>query len=595
MTAEHQVAAAVDFGTHGTGWGWATIDAINDSPDHRKINYQSRHRGSPEATAKNLTALLLGADGEEVVARGFDASRKWRRMKGTAEADRHGYAYAFKMALKPEVYNGDVPRGEGTVYLRDTRDVQKLITAYLREVRSEAVADIAKRGYREEHIRWCLTVPAIWDENDRALMRDAAEKAGFPKDENSLLITREPEAAAVYCWIRHARVLGMDDAREHLDLSNTGDRFMVVDCGGGTVDITAFRVRMSPDGKPRLYEIGRPDGGKFGSEYVNAAFTDDYLTRVLGADVMERAKEHCRHDLDDLEAQWEREKVNLIVDQIDGRPRIIDPILLRMGHHLWGLLDEEDRRRLTAEYGAECGLVVREDDAQAIFDTAIAPILKTVEHQLSVMRRNDGFSDQREKLVIVGGFGRSEYLQASIHERFRDEAEVLVAEDPATAVLFGAVHFCYDPDAIRSRRSRYTIGLAVCKDFRHGVDPADSQVTGDDGLKCNTRFDRIVIADESVEVNEERVRNYFPISKDQRELGLRLFSSLEDDPEYATEETCKKLGEITVDISESEGKERGERPIRIYLSFGGNETRVRAENPRTGEIQETTFDVDYLR
>ncbi len=595
MTAKHQVAAAVDFGTHGTGWGWATIDAINDSPDHRKINYKSNHRGSPEATAKNLTALLLGADGKEVVARGFHAWRKWRQMKGTAEADRHGYAYAFKMALKPEVYNGDVPRGEGKVYLRNTRDVQKLISAYLREVRLEAVADITKRGYREEHIRWCLTVPAIWDENDRALMRNAAEEAGFPKDENSLLITREPEAAAVYCWIRHARVLGTDDAREHLDLSNPGDRFMVVDCGGGTIDITAFRLKVSPDGKPRLYEIGRPDGGKFGSEYVNVAFMDDYLTRVLGADVMSRAKQQCRHDLDDLEERWEREKVNLIVDQIDGRPRIIDPIRLRMGHHLWGLLDETKRRQLTGEYGAECGLVVREGDAQAIFDSAIEPILKTIEEQLAVMCRNDGYSNQREKLVIVGGFGRSEYLQACIHERFRDKAEVLVAEDPAAAVLFGAVHFCYDPDAIRARRSRYTIGLAVCKDFRHGVDPISSQVTGDDGLKCDIRFDRLVKADESVEVNEERARTYFPISKDQDKLAIKLFSSLEDEPEYATEESCKKLGEVTVDLAESKGKDPKERPVRIYLSFGGNQTQARAENPRTGEIQETTFDVDYLR
>ena len=54
-------------------------------------------------------------------------------------------------------------------------------------------------------------------------------EAGLPDDPDRLLLAREPTAAALYCV-----------AKGELLLTEAGTRFMVVDCGGGTVDITAY-------------------------------------------------------------------------------------------------------------------------------------------------------------------------------------------------------------------------------------------------------------------------------------------------------------------------------------------------------------------
>jgi molecular chaperone DnaK (HSP70) len=71
-------------------------------------------------------------------------------------------------------------------------------------------------------IAYVITVPAIWNDGAKALTRQAAERAGIPR--NRLELVTEPEAAALYC----ATIC------EEVDLGD-GDRFMVCDAGGGTV------------------------------------------------------------------------------------------------------------------------------------------------------------------------------------------------------------------------------------------------------------------------------------------------------------------------------------------------------------------------
>ena len=56
-----------------------------------------------------------------------------------------------------------------------------------------------------------------------------------------------------------------------------GARFMVVDCGGGTVDITAYQN--DQDGK--MIEIGRSLGDRLGSDFLNRRVENEYLLERL--------------------------------------------------------------------------------------------------------------------------------------------------------------------------------------------------------------------------------------------------------------------------------------------------------------------------
>ena len=81
---------------------------------------------------------------------------------------------------------------------------------------------------RNHQICFVLTVPAIWSDQAKDATRRAAERAGIPHD-NLTMIT-EPEAAAHYCAT----------TCEEVDLE-VEDNFMVCDAGGGTVVMSLLR------------------------------------------------------------------------------------------------------------------------------------------------------------------------------------------------------------------------------------------------------------------------------------------------------------------------------------------------------------------
>lgn len=66
---------------------------------------------------------------------------------------------------------------------------------------------------------------------------------------------------------------------EHPSLKER-DSFTVLDCGGGTVDITCHRLRSVVP--LRLEELAAPSGGDWGSTYVDAAF-EQFLSQFVGA------------------------------------------------------------------------------------------------------------------------------------------------------------------------------------------------------------------------------------------------------------------------------------------------------------------------
>ena len=108
-------------------------------------------------------------------------------------------------------------------------------------------------------------------------MRKAAKVAGINDFEstNRLQLVIEPEAACVACEQENANL-------------KKGDTFMVLDCGGGTVDITMHRVAKK-EPSLKLEEIAPPSGGPFGSTYVDLEF-EKFLKDLVGEDAFGRFK-----------------------------------------------------------------------------------------------------------------------------------------------------------------------------------------------------------------------------------------------------------------------------------------------------------------
>ena len=116
------------------------------------------------------------------------------------------------------------------------------------------------------------------------------QEAGMISSEDSpkLVLCLEPEAACMACEDQRLSEQGAA-GREIL---KADDRFMVLDCGGGTVDITMHKVdQIMP---LKLSEIRAPDGGDYGSTYVDREF-EQFLVELIGTDRWNRFKSSSEH------------------------------------------------------------------------------------------------------------------------------------------------------------------------------------------------------------------------------------------------------------------------------------------------------------
>ena len=72
---------------------------------------------------------------------------------------------------------------------------------YFRDHAIQELRDATGTKLGGEDIRWVITVPAIWRQQAKQFMREAAYQADIasPRQPDQLVIALEPEAASVYC------------------------------------------------------------------------------------------------------------------------------------------------------------------------------------------------------------------------------------------------------------------------------------------------------------------------------------------------------------------------------------------------------------
>lgn len=107
-------------------------------------------------------------------------------------------------------------------------------------------------------LEFVITVPAVWSDAAQAKTRACAENAGMGLG-SALHIISEPEAAAMY-------------ALDAMDPHNIkiGDTFVLVDAGGGTVDLISYTVIAL---KPlHITEASPGSGSLCGSSFLNRIF-----------------------------------------------------------------------------------------------------------------------------------------------------------------------------------------------------------------------------------------------------------------------------------------------------------------------------------
>jgi molecular chaperone DnaK (HSP70) len=263
------IVVAVDFGTFGTGIAYKGHGSADQD-----ISYFAKWPGNPDLTyPKTLTAILY--EKGRPVKFGWEARIAFQQLEDH-ERTEGGYTYleGFKLALDTGSRSKALPRGFTAV---------QVISDFLRMFKEHCLTKL-QRDFPKSSVKWCLTVPAIWKDNQKDAMREAAWKAGLipHKESDQLSIILEPKAALLHAHVRNLQLSSMA----------TGSTVMMVDAGGGTVDLTVHTIQRGGSGQVTLEEAAPGIGGFCGSTYVDRSFEEWFRERV-GPATFDAWKRQC--------------------------------------------------------------------------------------------------------------------------------------------------------------------------------------------------------------------------------------------------------------------------------------------------------------
>ncbi|RIA79237.1 hypothetical protein C1645_794698 [Glomus cerebriforme] len=397
-------------------------------------------------------------------------------------------------------------------------------------------------------------------------MRGCAYKAGLLTSLNSqqLEFTTEPEAAALHC---------LSVIKEHN--LKPSDSFMVVDCGGGTVDLTSRKLL--PGNK--LSEITERVGDLCGSTFVDKEFLQ-WLGRKVGFKALEKLKLNHYGQMQHLVQRFFCTRIKFKFNGDSTEYKTLKLNLQQYCPDLQQYVTDEPEKQMEK---AGWVLKVDFDSVKEMFDPVINRIIKLIGDQL------DYSSEEKcSAMFLVGGFSESPYLLRRVKETFKHQVPIIaVPALPIAAIVRGAITYGLNINIVHDRTLKWTYGIEVCRPW-----------TPDDDIKKKTAdgmflyFHELAKRGKNVEVDQKFCGDFYPIRPNQDVIYFNVYYTPEYDAKYCSDPAMKLLGKIMVKTDDTHlGLNR---PIEFSLTFGKMEIKAIAKNKRTGRIyRKTTFELDH--
>lgn len=573
------LVAAIDFGTTFSGYAFSTLYDYKKDP--LKISANTWTAGVGNLVSLKTSTCVLFDSTQTFHSFGYEAEEKYSNL---ALDDEHHDWYYFKR-FKMMLYNKMGLTREALLEDEKGKKMKAMkvfssVIGYLKD-HMWTTCENQLSGIQDSDITWVLTVPAIWNDSSKQFMREAAEKVGICA--NKLMIALEPEAASLYCM---HQPIQKDTENSTFGVFKSGQKYMVVDAGGGTIDITVHEVQENGT----LKELHKANGGDWGGTKVDESFRS-LLADIVGNDVMEAFGSIHKYDFLEFLTDFEVKKRTI-------HPKLAEKVTFKVPISLLETYRETNpgsniKTAITSKSKYKNKLTWTGDklrmDAEitkALFDESCK---KIVDH-LKQLFRHSVVKDV-SSILLVGGFAESPMLQVAIKEAFKNK-KVIVPQDAGLAVLKGAVLYGHQPKTISARICKYTYGVGTTVKFKSDIHPKSKKVLRNNVEYCDDIFSIHVHVGQLVKVGEPQVtRNYTVTDPDQTEMGFNVYTSNNKEPTYITDEGCTLLGKFTLDMSDtSKGMNRG---ANVHMTFSGTEivvTAVDQDDPQ--KVVSTT--VDFL-
>ena len=364
---------------------------------------------------------------------------------------------------------------------------------------------------------------------------------------------------------------------------------MVVDIGGGTVDIT---VHDKSNGKINV--ILPPMGNTWGGTTINEA-----LANLLG-DILEdegfdsfikSSPVSAKATLNKLLYEDFEERKKIFGDATKGIQEIVLTIP-RAFTQFYGddKVNEASKAKIDYDPGVGSLIINYELVQEKIFKKTIDRIIECVRAAF------DELASKVDTVYLVGGFGGCKFVNQKIEEAIGQYGDIPIVcpEQPDLAVVSGAVMWRKDPNIIQSRVADATYGIGAAPVFDPAIHDEHYRYPDEDGKqRCNNVFKVFVLKGEVIK-DEVYKDTLIPYSQEATQVCIAIYSTTDDGVQYIEDKkgklTVRKIGELVLDIPNPDNIPNNERDIDIFMDFSGTEIQARAQYRVTGGEVKTVCD-----
>ena len=402
---------------------------------------------------------------------------------------------------------------------------------------------------------------------------------------DKLSLALEPEVAAIYAQ-HYSSVVGPPP-----------ERYMVVDIGGGTVDITVH-----DNSSGRVSVILPPMGNTWGGTTINEALSmllEDIVGDKQFFKFLRQEQEVAHLAITQLcyqEFEDEKKRFSERFTRTASREVVITLPQAFRNYYMPAKLHEGAMKQ-GMEYNETDGTLRMSYSLveQKIFQFTVDGILECVRAAFRELK------NKINTVYLVGGFGGCKFVRQKIEEAIGGNFStlydnVVCPQLSDLAVVHGAVMWRKDPTIIQSRAADATYGIAVGPVFNLSVHDEHYKFIDEDGtLRCNNIFEVFVLKGE---MTKDEVYNttLIPLYQRSTQECIDIYSTTDDGVQYIVDKegkpTVRKIGQLVLDISNPDNIPRKDREYDVFMDFSGTEIKARAQYRITGE--EVKIVCDFL-
>ena len=372
---------------------------------------------------------------------------------------------------------------------------------------------------------------------------------------------------------------------------------MVVDIGGGTVDIT---VHDNSSGQVSV--ILPPMGNTWGGTTINEALSmllQDIVGDKQFLKFLRQEKEVAHIAITQLcyqEFEDEKKRFGEKYTKTSASSREIVITLPPAFRNFYSPAKlHEGARKEDVEFSESDGTLRMNYSLveKKIFQFTVEGILDCVK---AAFKQLDG---KINTVYLVGGFGGCKFVRQKIEEAIGEYHgalydNIVCPQQSDLAVVHGAVMWRKDPSIIRSRAADATYGIASAPVFNPLVHDEHYKCVDEDGVqRCDNVFKVSVQKGEEIK-DEEYKTTLIPFYQKSMRQYISIYSTTDDGVQYVHDKkrklTVRKIGELILDTPNPDNKPKNERKYDIFMDFSGTEIRARAQYRITGQEVKTVCD-----